>query len=85
MFAIGFKGIDITNASGKSFFNIKMTRYDIVKGNKVSTKIAMQPCTEAHWQPLGKIFVQNYHDESLNTFLCPPKNFQLEVRGKFTS
>ena len=49
MFAIGFKGIDITNTSGKSFFNIKMTRYDIVKGNKVSTKIAMQPCTEAHW------------------------------------
>jgi hypothetical protein len=39
MFAIGFKGIDITNTSIKSYFNVKMTRYDIVNGKKVPTKI----------------------------------------------
>jgi hypothetical protein len=39
MFAIGFKGVDLTDYETKKYFDIKMTRFDVIKKKKVMTKI----------------------------------------------
>ena len=89
MFAIGVSGMNLTDKSQKKYFNLKMSKVDILNKPtgpvKNTTAFFLEPCTSHHWEQLGDEFVDTFKRQGLNAFLCVPRNFTIDIAGKYTS
>lgn len=85
MFAIGVTGLNLSDSSQKKYFNLKITKSEVINGTKTNKIFSLEACTTNHWEQLGEDFVETHKRQGLDSFLCVPRNLTFDIGGKFTS